>query len=193
MKRGRMNGFICNSPSSTAVLGSTVISRRPNRILVDRGGVDVKYSRLVDSRRQAVAKRESRLQLVPSHSAAPPPERRLQLVPLPAAAPPERRLQIVQAKSLDEATLAATKPLLRQRPTEHDLQVVVMKVSIHCEGCAGKVRKLLSKMDGVTSVRIDLDEKRVTVQGHVSPAAVLESVCRVKRAELWPSLELSRA
>ncbi|CAA6664449.1 unnamed protein product [Spirodela intermedia] len=67
-----------------------------------------------------------------------------------------------------------------------------MRVSIHCLGCAGKVKKVLSKMEGVTSVRIDLEEKRVTVEGRVSPAAVLESVSRVKRAEFWPSLDSPR-
>ena len=35
------------------------------------------------------------------------------------------------------------------------------------------------------SVRIDLDEKRVTVEGRVSAAAVLQRVSKVKRAELW--------
>jgi len=28
------------------------------------------------------------------------------------------------------------------------MQVVVMKVAIHCQGCAGKVRKHISKMEG---------------------------------------------
>lgn len=28
-------------------------------------------------------------------------------------------------------------------------QVVVMKVAIHCQGCAGKVRKHISKMEGM--------------------------------------------
>lgn len=31
------------------------------------------------------------------------------------------------------------------------LQVVVMKVAIHCQGCAGKVRKHISKMEGMFS------------------------------------------
>uniref|UniRef100_A0A452Z9H0 HMA domain-containing protein n=1 Tax=Aegilops tauschii subsp. strangulata TaxID=200361 RepID=A0A452Z9H0_AEGTS len=63
-------------------------------------------------------------------------------------------------------------------------QVVVMKVAIHCQGCAGKVRKHISKMEGVTSFSIDLESKKVTVMGHVSPAGVLESVSKVKKAEL---------
>ncbi|KAI3834098.1 hypothetical protein MKW92_008826 [Papaver armeniacum] len=64
-------------------------------------------------------------------------------------------------------------------------QVVVMRVSIHCQGCAGKVKKHLSKMEGVTSFSIDLETKRVTVMGHVSPVGVLESISKVKKAEFW--------
>ncbi|WOL13927.1 protein SODIUM POTASSIUM ROOT DEFECTIVE 1-like isoform X2 [Canna indica] len=70
--------------------------------------------------------------------------------------------------------------------TNHVFQVVVMRVSLHCKGCAGKVRKHISKMEGVTSFSIDLESKRVTVMGHVSPAGVLESISKVKRAEFWP-------
>uniref|UniRef100_A0A7N0TWZ6 HMA domain-containing protein n=1 Tax=Kalanchoe fedtschenkoi TaxID=63787 RepID=A0A7N0TWZ6_KALFE len=65
------------------------------------------------------------------------------------------------------------------------LQVVVMKVSIHCQGCAGQVKKHLSKMEGVTSFSIDVETKRVIVMGHVSPAWVLASLSKVKKAELW--------
>ncbi|XP_028054984.1 protein SODIUM POTASSIUM ROOT DEFECTIVE 1-like [Camellia sinensis] len=64
--------------------------------------------------------------------------------------------------------------------------VVVMRVSLHCQGCAGKVKKHISKMEGVTSFSIDLESKRVTVMGHVSPVGVLESISKVKRAEFWP-------
>lgn len=64
-------------------------------------------------------------------------------------------------------------------------QVVVLRVSLHCQGCAGKLKKHLSKMEGVTSFSIDLETKRVTVMGHVSPTGVLESISKVKRAEFW--------
>ncbi|KAL2477488.1 protein SODIUM POTASSIUM ROOT DEFECTIVE 3-like [Forsythia ovata] len=34
--------------------------------------------------------------------------------------------------------------------TSHNVfQVVVMRVSLHCQGCAGKVKKHLSKMEGI--------------------------------------------
>ncbi|KAL4279585.1 hypothetical protein GQ457_03G004730 [Hibiscus cannabinus] len=83
------------------------------------------------------------------------------------------------------------KPKQLQQPVqlaspEHVFQVVVMRVSIHCQGCAGKLKKHLSKMEGVTSFSIDVESKRVTVMGHVSPVGVLESVSKVKNAEFWP-------
>lgn len=40
---------------------------------------------------------------------------------------------------------------------------------------------------GVTSFSIDLEAKRVTVMGHISPLGVLQSISKVKRAELWPT------
>ncbi|XP_062083501.1 protein SODIUM POTASSIUM ROOT DEFECTIVE 2-like [Humulus lupulus] len=66
-------------------------------------------------------------------------------------------------------------------------QVVVLRVSLHCKGCEGKVRKHLSKMEGVTSFSTDLASKKVTVIGDVTPLGVLASVSKVKNAQLWPS------
>lgn len=66
-------------------------------------------------------------------------------------------------------------------------EVVVLRVSLHCQGCAGKVKKHISKMEGVTSFSIDLPKQKVTVEGNLTPLEVLESISRVKNAELWPS------
>lgn len=44
----------------------------------------------------------------------------------------------------------------------------------------------LSLILGVTSFSIDVETKRVTVMGHVSPVGVLESISKVKKAEFWP-------
>ncbi|RDX88866.1 Protein SODIUM POTASSIUM ROOT DEFECTIVE 1, partial [Mucuna pruriens] len=74
---------------------------------------------------------------------------------------------------------------LHKTPTDTVFQVVVMRVAIHCQGCAGKVKKHLSKMEGVTSFSVDVESKRVTVMGHISPVGVLESISKVKRAEFW--------
>ncbi|PIN23952.1 Copper chaperone [Handroanthus impetiginosus] len=66
-------------------------------------------------------------------------------------------------------------------------QVVELKVSIHCKGCEGKLRKHISRMEGVTSFSIDLATKKVTVRGDVTPLGVLTSISKVKNAQFWPS------
>ncbi|PSR98240.1 Protein SODIUM POTASSIUM ROOT DEFECTIVE 2 like [Actinidia chinensis var. chinensis] len=64
-------------------------------------------------------------------------------------------------------------------------QVVVLRVSLHCKGCEGKVRKHISRMQGVTSFDIDFAAKKVTVVGDVTPLGVLASISKVKTAQLW--------
>ncbi|KAF3949700.1 hypothetical protein CMV_024461 [Castanea mollissima] len=79
-------------------------------------------------------------------------------------------------------------PALKSSSSARSLdQVVVLRVSLHCKGCEGKVRKHISKMEGVTSFSIDLETKKVTVIGDVTPLGVLASVSKVKNAQLWPS------
>lgn len=83
-------------------------------------------------------------------------------------------------------------------PTEINLdQVVVLWVSLHCKGCARKVKKHISRMKGVTSFKIEFAAKKVTVIGDVTPLEVLSSISKVKNAQLWtpdmskPSLQTS--
>ncbi|KAA8523091.1 hypothetical protein F0562_009514 [Nyssa sinensis] len=64
-------------------------------------------------------------------------------------------------------------------------KMVVLRVSMHCNGCARKVEKHISKMEGVTSYQVDLETKMVVVTGDIVPFEVLESVSKVKNAELW--------
>ncbi|KAL3518264.1 hypothetical protein ACH5RR_020853 [Cinchona calisaya] len=66
-------------------------------------------------------------------------------------------------------------------------QVVELRVSIHCKGCEGKIRKHIAKMEGVTSFSTDLATKKVTVIGNVTPLGVLTSISKVKNAEFWSS------
>ncbi|KAD0462163.1 hypothetical protein E3N88_44246 [Mikania micrantha] len=64
-------------------------------------------------------------------------------------------------------------------------KMVVLKVSMHCNGCARKVQRHISKMEGVTSYQVDLETKMVIVMGDIVPFEVLESVSKVKNAQLW--------
>ncbi|EEF47033.1 protein SODIUM POTASSIUM ROOT DEFECTIVE 2 [Ricinus communis] len=66
-------------------------------------------------------------------------------------------------------------------------KMVVLRVSMHCIGCARKVEKHVSKLEGVTSYKVDLESKMVVVIGDIIPFQVLESVSKVKNAELWNS------
>ncbi|CAH9114038.1 unnamed protein product [Cuscuta europaea] len=63
--------------------------------------------------------------------------------------------------------------------------VVVLRVSLHCRGCEKKMRKHISKMQGVSSFSIDFVAKKVTVVGDVTPLGVLASISKVKTAQLW--------
>ncbi|KAK4272942.1 hypothetical protein QN277_021428 [Acacia crassicarpa] len=73
------------------------------------------------------------------------------------------------------------------KPSATSDQVVVLRVSLHCKGCVGKVRKHLSRMDGVSSFSIDLAAQKVTIVGDVTPLNVLASVSKVKNAQFWPA------
>ncbi|KAI5682240.1 hypothetical protein M9H77_03468 [Catharanthus roseus] len=64
-------------------------------------------------------------------------------------------------------------------------QVVVLRVSLHCRGCERKMRKHISRMEGVSSFNIDFAAKKVTVVGNVTPLDVLNSISKVKNAQLW--------
>ncbi|XP_039018695.1 protein SODIUM POTASSIUM ROOT DEFECTIVE 2-like [Hibiscus syriacus] len=64
-------------------------------------------------------------------------------------------------------------------------KMVVLRVSMHCYGCAKQVEKHISKLDGVNSYKVDLESKRVVVVGDITPFEVMESISKVKTAELW--------
>lgn len=66
-------------------------------------------------------------------------------------------------------------------------KMVVLRVSMHCNGCARKVEKHVKRMEGVTSFEVDLQNKKVVVIGDIIPFEVLESVSKIKNAELWTS------
>uniref|UniRef100_A0ACD5U0F2 Uncharacterized protein n=1 Tax=Avena sativa TaxID=4498 RepID=A0ACD5U0F2_AVESA len=69
-------------------------------------------------------------------------------------------------------------------------KTVELRVSMHCYGCAKKVQKHISKMEGVTSYEVDLQLKKVVVTGDVTPLEVLQSVSKVKLAQLWMPTQL---
>ncbi|KAL5187709.1 Protein SODIUM POTASSIUM ROOT DEFECTIVE 3 [Glycine soja] len=150
-------GFMCHSQASTAVCMST---RDPRSVVVPK-----KLERRVflDDTRLINYAKYSKLVEPPRSNPVPK----------------------IKLRGQDQVQANEPRELLKTQTDNNVFQVVVMRVAIHCQGCAGKVKKHLSKMEGVTSFSIDVESKRVTVMGHISPVEVLESISKVKRAELW--------
>ncbi|XP_072958030.1 heavy metal-associated isoprenylated plant protein 45-like isoform X1 [Typha angustifolia] len=68
------------------------------------------------------------------------------------------------------------------------ISTVELSVHMDCEGCERRVRKAISKLDGVDTVDIDMDKQKVTVTGYVDDRKVLKAVRRTgRKAEFWPS------
>jgi len=91
------------------------------------------------------------------------------------------------SKAVKRCPVVHNDPLPSSSSSTDTIEMVVLRVSLHCQGCAGKVSKHISKMEGVTSFSIDIPKQKVTVMGNVTPLGVLESISRVKNAELWSS------
>ncbi|KAF5200322.1 Heavy metal-associated isoprenylated plant protein [Thalictrum thalictroides] len=63
----------------------------------------------------------------------------------------------------------------------------VLKVSIHCEACKRKVKKVLQGIDGVYTITIDTQQQKVTVTGDVDANTLINKLVKTgKHAELWP-------
>ncbi|XP_074578441.1 protein SODIUM POTASSIUM ROOT DEFECTIVE 2-like [Curcuma longa] len=105
------------------------------------------------------------------------------LPPLVSLEPPTLRALMSEPVGFKTCSISAAAAAVAKRQN----QVVVLRVSLHCKGCEGKVRKHISKMEGVTSFEIDFASKKVTVVGDVTPLGVLSSISKVKHAQFWPS------
>ncbi|KAG2685753.1 hypothetical protein I3843_10G133600 [Carya illinoinensis] len=98
----------------------------------------------------------------------------------------EKNKKITQSTKEDESAASKPSSSSSSKSPSSD-QAVVLRVSLHCKGCEGKLRKHLSRMEGVTSFNIDFKAKKVTIMGDVTPSGVLASVSKVKHAQFWPA------
>ncbi|XAR57091.1 hypothetical protein NMG60_11025112 [Bertholletia excelsa] len=66
-------------------------------------------------------------------------------------------------------------------------QTWVLKVSIHCQGCKRKVRKVLQSIDGVYTTSVDSEQQKVTVTGNVEAETLIKKLVKTgKHAEIFP-------
>uniref|UniRef100_A0A9I9D5M4 HMA domain-containing protein n=1 Tax=Cucumis melo TaxID=3656 RepID=A0A9I9D5M4_CUCME len=99
-----------------------------------------------------------------------------------------RSLTVHEYRGLKSPSSVLESPVLKTSSlTQSRDQVVVLKVSLNCRGCEKKVKKHISKMEGVTSYSVDFTTKKVTIIGDLTPFDVLASVSKVKYAQFWPS------
>ncbi|KAL8247448.1 hypothetical protein R6Q59_008664 [Mikania micrantha] len=52
-----------------------------------------------------------------------------------------------------------------KKPKEPQSATVVLKIPLHCDGCINKIKRAISKVDGVESVTVDSRKDLVTVKG----------------------------
>ncbi|XP_057970971.1 protein SODIUM POTASSIUM ROOT DEFECTIVE 3 isoform X2 [Malania oleifera] len=109
-----------------------------------------------------------------------------QVLTLVPVEPKKSQPILKQDEAPASASASASEPSSSSSSRPSD-QVVVLRVSLHCKGCEGKVRKHISRMEGVTSFNIDFAAKKVTVIGDVTPMSVLASISKVKNARLLTS------
>ncbi|KAL6593858.1 hypothetical protein ACP70R_048759 [Stipagrostis hirtigluma subsp. patula] len=66
------------------------------------------------------------------------------------------------------------------------VQTVVLRVSIHCQGCKKKVRKVLKGVEGVQNVAVDGAQHKVTVTGTVDANTLIKRLYKSgKQAMPW--------
>ncbi|GMY16881.1 heavy metal-associated isoprenylated plant protein 36-like [Fagus crenata] len=69
-------------------------------------------------------------------------------------------------------------------------QTWVLRVSIHCEGCKKKVKKVLQGIEGVYETTVDSQQHKVVVTGNVEADTLIKRLLRSgKHAELWPEIK----
>lgn len=81
----------------------------------------------------------------------------------------------------------ATTTSVQEVPKVLKCKTWVLKVSIHCQGCKRKVRKVLQSIDGVFTTSIDSQQQRVTVTGNIEAGTLIKKLMKTgKHAEIWP-------
>jgi copper chaperone CopZ len=63
--------------------------------------------------------------------------------------------------------------LIGKRADGRFQQTTALRVSIHCEGCRKKVRKVLHGMEGVYTVTVDAAQHKVVVAGSLGADALV--------------------
>ncbi|CAN6470466.1 unnamed protein product [Victoria cruziana] len=75
---------------------------------------------------------------------------------------------------------------------QHDFKKWELKVAVHCDGCARKVKKVLQRIDGVYRVTVDSAGQKVTVEADskLNPDVLVKKLAKTgKPVELLPEVD----
>jgi copper chaperone CopZ len=75
-------------------------------------------------------------------------------------------------------TVAQPKEIAEENQEPLNYKTWVLKVSIHCEGCKRKVKKILASIHGVYMTDIDLKQQQVTVTGTVDADTLINKLVK---------------
>ncbi|KAJ6958685.1 heavy metal-associated isoprenylated plant protein 28 [Populus alba] len=68
------------------------------------------------------------------------------------------------------------------------MEVIELKVHLHCKACEKAVRKALCRIKGVTCVQIDGISNKITVMGYLDKKMVVKAIWKTgRRADVLPS------
>ncbi|KAJ9131414.1 hypothetical protein P3X46_035075 [Hevea brasiliensis] len=105
------------------------------------------------------------------------------------SSPPPMAAEVKNIEAKAEPKPEVYKEVVVEENPESPLKckTLVLKVSVHCEGCKRKVKKILTNIDGVYTTDIDLRQQKVTVLGNVDADTLIKKLVKAgKHAELWP-------
>ncbi|XP_073131593.1 heavy metal-associated isoprenylated plant protein 9 [Henckelia pumila] len=93
----------------------------------------------------------------------------------------EKKEQTSPEEKKEEKTGEEKKEEKKEEP-KPDQSPVVLFVDLHCEGCAKKIQRYISKIKGVEEVTIEMAKNEVTIKGVVEAQAVCNMLSqRTKR------------
>ncbi|KAH7867182.1 hypothetical protein Vadar_030108 [Vaccinium darrowii] len=85
----------------------------------------------------------------------------------------------MEEKKPEESANKAAEEKKEEPKTEDESKEIVLRVFMHCEGCAKKVRRCLKGFQGVEDVQTDCKTHKVVVKGkNADPVKVLERIQR---------------
>ncbi|PON45279.1 Heavy metal-associated domain containing protein [Parasponia andersonii] len=64
----------------------------------------------------------------------------------------------------------------KYKEDQAQLKFVVLKVSMHCQGCADDIKKYLERMRGVLTVEPNMEKSMVIVRGIVDPSKLVQYI-----------------